>query len=343
MGRSESVMRTRFVYPLYFLLVGLMFVGCSKIGQVALLIDTSGSMKKGAAIDSVKTQTKSIVKKYANGKTNFFIANFDTDVRPFYSGRPQKKSLSNVFHKIDVLEANGQWTYMSKAVRYMLSKIDTTSSQKKLVYIFTDGMNEPPPKTIKGEVEPFETLLKRIVGEYQGTGTYIYFIDVSNGKKPVFTWLPDWIQVVKKNAPTIAVYSGTIILIIIFIVLIIGLIFLKNRRNSNSENIYTIVSLMEPSEDSAELERADGLNLNPPFFMKKRIDVGKKFPHLADFGPGAVMIEVDRFNQRQVYSKFSVIKVNGTEYENESWLLETDKVFTFENTNLMVLSNNSTF
>ena len=153
------------------------FSSCERDPQtIAMLVDTSGSMKKNEAMPSVKSLTIKKVKRYATGKNEILLYQFDTEPVLIYRGKPTKSTVSELTTKIESLDPTGKWTYLEKALLRAYEDISTTDAKIKKIIMFTDGLNDPPP----GEnPQKFAELVSKISKDLKGKGG-LYIIDVSN-------------------------------------------------------------------------------------------------------------------------------------------------------------------
>jgi hypothetical protein len=144
-----------------------------------IVIDISGSMKKGGLSEKVKAACKEYLQKVQIGE-RVIIMTFGNDVDPAFADKEIKglKDIEELQWKIKQLSFNDNYTWMTKAFDVIASKLRTLQEESperpKYVVIFTDGINEPPPGYEK--VFTFEEIIEKYFKEFIRENTFIYVI-----------------------------------------------------------------------------------------------------------------------------------------------------------------------
>lgn len=150
-----------------------------------IVIDISGSMKRGGLAERVKASCKEYLKKIKIGE-RVIIMTFGTDVNPGLEDREIKglKDIEELQGKIDQLSFNDKYTWMTKAFDVIAKRLEELQKafpdRPKYVVIFTDGINEPPPG-YEGEFT-FEEILETHFKTFTKENTFIYVVTL--GVKP---------------------------------------------------------------------------------------------------------------------------------------------------------------
>lgn len=168
------------LFVLFFLIVNQSYaeVGYDRI----FVVDVSASMKK----DNLHVKVKETLINYINKcrqDDRIILMTFGTNVNP---GIEDKLLHSNTINKdkieivnyIKTLNFNDDWTWMSKAFDIIGSRLYDLQlaypERPKRVYVFTDGLNDPPPD--KKDTLTFDDVLSHHFDEYEKEDTYVYVI-----------------------------------------------------------------------------------------------------------------------------------------------------------------------
>jgi len=151
--------------------------------DIVFLIDQSASMKKGDLFSHVKSTLKSYIAESAVGDRVILIG-FESDAVELADVQiSQTGDVTGLLTKIEGLEANGQWTYMTKALDRAARRLKDLQkaypNRPKMIYILTDGYNDPPPP--KKEAISFEEILENYFETFTQELTYVY----------IFSYLPE--------------------------------------------------------------------------------------------------------------------------------------------------------
>jgi hypothetical protein len=129
------------------LLLGMRCLASNR--DVLILLDTSKSMNKDRLFETVKASFAELLKKMDKGD-RLLLYTFDADVKAvedFSLGG--SSDIARAQGRIGGLKATGDWTYLTKAIDIAAKRIDdlhrADPSRQELLYILTDGKNEPPP------------------------------------------------------------------------------------------------------------------------------------------------------------------------------------------------------
>lgn len=142
------------------------------------VIDQSSSMNKNSLFEKVKQALDLKLTEKINEGDRVTILGFDSDVRII-----TKKKISNVNDRFEIqgivnkLEAKGDWTYITRALEITaqeLEQIKESGNPLKLVYLMTDGHNDPPP-SIKNPTT-YQSLLDKYFNTWTQENTFITFI-----------------------------------------------------------------------------------------------------------------------------------------------------------------------
>jgi hypothetical protein len=207
-------------------------------------------------------------------------------VKEIHTGNLTEGKIENLISRVNNIKATGAWTDLEKALEYANTK--TEFSTKKVIYVFTDGLDDPP----KGKKKtPIAVLLNKIFEKFKTNGNFVYIIDMTGKNVDGETVVnPGDVDVDKEeNIEKIkqaAVYTVYGVGVVIFVILMIALIIERNRRLGNMKNIYKLCRYNDtnsiPTKSSPRTKTA-GVNLNfDIFFIQNRIDIKKKFPNYAD-------------------------------------------------------------
>ncbi|MCU7805437.1 MAG: VWA domain-containing protein [Candidatus Thiodiazotropha sp. (ex Lucinoma borealis)] len=114
------------------------------------LVDTSGSMKGKGLFERIRTTLKDRYVQQAEPGEHIIVLGFDEDVSIIADRQIQTQAdRDNVLDRLDELEANGQWTWLSRAMETAVAqagRLRASNPQGELnVYLLTDGVNDPPP------------------------------------------------------------------------------------------------------------------------------------------------------------------------------------------------------
>ena len=146
---------------------------------VFFAVDISASMKRGFLFDQVKDSLIAYVDRVTRKGDRAILVGFGSDVRIYdeirINSQVDKIRLMTKLHKLD---AQDRFTWMTKAfalVGMKLRELNRTEPDSiKDIYIFTDGINEPPPE--KEDSLTFEEIIRRYIGEFTKKNVFTYYI-----------------------------------------------------------------------------------------------------------------------------------------------------------------------
>jgi len=142
------------------------------------VIDQSSSMNRNNLFTKVKQALDSKLTKKIKVGDNVTILGFDSDVRIIVN-----KKISNINDRFEIqgtvakLKARGDWTYITHALEITaqeLEQIKGDGDPIKLVYLMTDGHNDPPP-SIKNPTT-YKNILDKYFSTWTQENTFITFI-----------------------------------------------------------------------------------------------------------------------------------------------------------------------
>ena len=122
------------------------------------VVDLSGSMQKDGLHNKVKMDfVNFITKKNEQGKNNLNIGDrvilmgFGDNVSYFWDKEITKvEDLEELANIVNKLVFNHKWTHMSRAFDMLATRMKeihiSYPEAQKIIYIYTDGKNEPPPE-----------------------------------------------------------------------------------------------------------------------------------------------------------------------------------------------------
>lgn len=144
------------------------------------LIDTSGSMRKGGLFENIKSKLKELVRESMGSHVQ--ILTFDENVETVVDRRLNApEDIDAALRDIDGLKATGPWTWMTEAFKKTLKAAEDLKGPNKypkeplIIYLLTDGRNDPPPQVNEPPLE-FVGLLKDYFGDFKIQDTYIYLL-----------------------------------------------------------------------------------------------------------------------------------------------------------------------
>lgn len=136
--------------------------------DVVIMLDVSGSMRKGGLFDFVKHEISSLVESFSLGD-RIIVYSFADDVALLEDRVLEKATdLGAIDGRLSATAANGRYTYLTKAVETAFERIEQSQSRdprrRTEVWILTDGKNEPPPAAGQGALT-FEKLVSLYKGK----------------------------------------------------------------------------------------------------------------------------------------------------------------------------------
>lgn len=145
--------------------------------DIIFLVDLSGSIRKDNLFQKVKDVLNSTVNSSVTVGDNVTIMGFDSKVYLF-----AEKHINNISDKfalngiVSSLEAKGQWTYLTNALEIAAQKIDKLMTENpkkiKLLYLLTDGKNDPPPN-IKNPIT-YQDLIDKYFKVWTAKNSFTY-------------------------------------------------------------------------------------------------------------------------------------------------------------------------
>lgn len=146
--------------------------------DVILVVDLSKSMRgygdAANIFDRVEATAKNLVRELDEGDTMTLIPFGDAaralPTVTMYGDTERRRLLE----RIDELEANQSWTYTAEALKMSLQEAsrlkNTFSDHRQVVFIFTDGRNNPPP----GAPDGYNLDIAQLVEQPPSEPWYVY-------------------------------------------------------------------------------------------------------------------------------------------------------------------------
>jgi hypothetical protein len=147
--------------------------------DVLFIVDLSKSMNQQGLFEKVKVSLKDYIQQSEIGD-RVIILGFGEDVTILADEDITSiEDLTAILKKIDTFKANEDWTYMTKALDLAARSIkdlqEAYPRRSKLIYLLTDGKNDPPP-ILKEPVISFEDIISKHFETYSKEGTYTYIV-----------------------------------------------------------------------------------------------------------------------------------------------------------------------
>ncbi|MGQ9702167.1 MAG: vWA domain-containing protein [bacterium] len=146
------------------------------------VVDISGSMLQNNLYIRVQKSVIDYIKHCRVGD-RIILMTFGTDVNPGLDDRTLYESsfsrdLGAITNVIQQLKFKDDWTWMTKAFDIIGNRLKDLQmaypDRPKRVYIFTDGINDPPPD--KKDLLQFEDVLRSHFDHFNQENTYTYII-----------------------------------------------------------------------------------------------------------------------------------------------------------------------
>ena len=156
------------------------------VKDVIFLIDLSRSMNENNLFKEVKLSIRDALNKATDKGDNIFIYGFDEKVYVIAEEKIQNKlqAIFKLNKDIADLRANGNWTYITNALEIAAEKLEMLNHQSpnalKIVYLFTDGINDPPP-CIKHPIT-YNNLINKYFSTFKAKNTYTYIFKFGTKK-----------------------------------------------------------------------------------------------------------------------------------------------------------------
>lgn len=171
-----------YCFFIIFLLSSFLF--CQINYERIFAIDVSKSMKKNGLDQKVKRAAKDLILDCKVGD-RIILMTFGSDVNSGFEDRVfSEESIARdkeeIIANINKLEFNDQYTWMTKAFDIIGKRLKDLQKaypdRPKRVYVFTDGLNDPPPK-YKNTLT-FDEILKLHFDNYNNQNTFLYIIAI---------------------------------------------------------------------------------------------------------------------------------------------------------------------
>jgi len=159
-----------------------------------LVVDISGSMRKNNLHERVKASFKDYVKQCDKGD-RVILMTFGSDVNSGIDDRVinNTQDITDLQNSIEQFQFNDQWTWMTKAFDVIARRLGDLQKaypkRPKIVLIFTDGNNDPPPGHRSDFT--FERILEMHGYTFKQENTFVYLIMLK--EKPSDT-LKDFVE-----------------------------------------------------------------------------------------------------------------------------------------------------
>jgi hypothetical protein len=165
------------------------FTSCAPKNDLILIVDTSGSMKKGNQFQKVRQSIKNLLLESYTKFENVHLVSFSMDSNQILTKKINNNSdLVEVFKSLDVLEAEGKWTNLVGVMNASLENVQRIRKQQEgknvTLIIYTDGKHDVP---IGHSDLRFSDLLEKYYGDYspQKQDWFIYYVELEE-KDPEF-------------------------------------------------------------------------------------------------------------------------------------------------------------
>lgn len=166
--------------------------------DVLFIVDLSKSMNQQDLFSKVRSSLKEYIQQSEIGD-RVIVLGFGEDVTILLDETIGSiEDIRNVLKNIDNFHATEDWTYMTKALDLAARNIKDLQGayprRSKIIYILTDGKNDPPPD-LKESPITFEDIISRHFDAYAKEGTYTYIITYGITPEPGLKKFADEIKV----------------------------------------------------------------------------------------------------------------------------------------------------
>jgi len=186
MRKSEKKCLIFFLLILLFLFSGILLSQESeqKLEKDIYIftIDLSGSMQRNSLHEKVKESLKDFIPANLKIGNRVILMGFGDDVRYYWDKEiTTTEDFEQILNQIDRLVFNHRWTHMSKAFDMLAKRMDEINKlypeKTKIIYFYTDGINEPPPEARESPLE-FKKILEKYWSprKIEEENIYIYYI-----------------------------------------------------------------------------------------------------------------------------------------------------------------------
>ncbi len=192
--------------------------GDGTLTDIVLVIDVSGSMNKLKVgpkptdvipFDDLKARLKTFIARGLPLNSSVTVITFGTDARRHVAVQLRHQKDRDELQKvIDGLKPEG-WTYMAKGLDLALQDLKRLKKEfpthQRLLFLITDGVNEPPPTVPGNELITFENLRKHLAGELQlkpGEDYYFWYARLSDAppsEKGIDVLKPENVEIKNKD------------------------------------------------------------------------------------------------------------------------------------------------
>jgi len=172
--------------------------------DIIFIVDLSKSMNQQNLFNKVRASLKDYIQQSEIGD-RIIILGFGEDVTILADEDIRKvEDLTNIMKKIDAFEAAEDWTYMTKALDLAARNIkdlqEAYPRRSKLIYLLTDGKNDPPPNLKEPPIN-FEDIINKYFEVYTKEGTYTYIVTYGVSPEEGLKKLADKIKVQISEKP----------------------------------------------------------------------------------------------------------------------------------------------
>jgi len=152
------------------------------------LLDTSKSMKAEGLFDKIKSKLqRDYIQPMVAGE-HVAVLGFDEEVVLAVDQQALNESdKERIQRAVEGLQADGRWTWMKEALSLTAEQARSMRARypqdELLVYVMTDGVNDPPPDHLEDSAD-FDELLRHYFPDFEKEGANVY-VRVFNAKEDV--------------------------------------------------------------------------------------------------------------------------------------------------------------
>jgi len=147
------------------------------------VIDLSGSMTVNKLDEKVKSELKKFIRDEIKINERIVLIGFGDKVT-YYADQVinSTEDIERIYGTINNFSFRQSWTHMSSAFDHLATRLKEISGNK-FIYIFTDGVNDPPAH-LNEKPEVFDNILKMHFNKETLTSLKSYIYYISLGIKP---------------------------------------------------------------------------------------------------------------------------------------------------------------
>lgn len=172
------------------------------------MVDLSMSMLRDSLFESVKRDLRRFIPENLKIGDRVILSGFGDDVRTFWDDEINTtEDFQRICWQIEKLQFNHRYTHMSRAFDILAKRMEEINAKypnvPKYIYVYTDGINEPPPESHESPIE-FQRILREHWGKEKMDQLNAYLFYISFGIEP-----PREIDTMAKEIPQVKILEYT--------------------------------------------------------------------------------------------------------------------------------------